>query len=42
MEYYSANNNNEFMKFTAKWMQIENIIPSKVTQTQKNTQVCTH
>ena len=43
MEYYSIIKNNNFMKFTGKWMEIENIILSKVTQSQKNTHmVCTH
>ena len=37
MEYYSAIKNNDFMKFADKWMELENIIPSEVTQTQKNT-----
>ena len=37
MEYYSAIINNEFMKFTDKWMELENIILSEVTQSQKNT-----
>jgi hypothetical protein len=37
MEYYSAIKNNEFMKFAGKWMEIENIILSEVTQSQKNT-----
>jgi hypothetical protein len=37
MEYYSAIKNNDFMKFTGKWMELENIILSEVTQTQKNT-----
>jgi hypothetical protein len=36
VEYYLAIKNNDFMKFTGKWM--ENIILSEVTQTQKNTQ----
>jgi hypothetical protein len=35
MEYYSAIKNNEFMKFLGKWMELENIILSEVTQTQK-------
>ena len=35
MEYYSAINNNEFMKFLGKWMNLEAIILSKVTQSQK-------
>jgi len=37
MEYYSAIKNNDFMKFVGKWMELENIIPSEVTQSQKNT-----
>ena len=37
MEYYSAFKNNEFMKFLGKWMILENIILSEVTQSQKNT-----
>jgi hypothetical protein len=37
MEYYSAIKNNEFMKFLGKWMELENIILSEVTQSQKNT-----
>ena len=36
-EYYSAIKNNEFMKFIAKLMELENIIPSEVTQSQKKT-----
>jgi hypothetical protein len=36
MEYYSALKNNEFMKFLGKWMGLENIILSEVTQSQKN------
>jgi len=37
MEYYSAVKNNAFMKFIGKWMELENIILSEVTQSQKNT-----
>ena len=37
MEYYSAIKNYEFMKFLGKWMVLENIILSKVTQSQKHT-----
>ena len=37
MEYYSAIKKNEFMKFLGKWMDLEGIILSKVTQSQKNT-----
>jgi hypothetical protein len=36
MEYYSATKNNEFMKFIDKWMDLEDIILSEVTQSQKN------
>jgi hypothetical protein len=36
MEYYSANKNNDCMKFTGKWMQVENIL-SEIAQSQKNT-----
>ena len=37
MQYYSASRNNDIMKFTVKWMELENIILSVVTQSQKNT-----
>jgi hypothetical protein len=37
MEYYSAIKNNEFMKFLGKWMHLEDIILSEVTQSQQNT-----
>ena len=36
MEYYSAIKNNEFMKFLDKWMDLEDIIVSEVTQSQNN------
>ena len=36
IEYYSAIKINEFTKFLSKWMELE-IIPSEVTQSQKNT-----
>ena len=35
---YKAIKNNEFMKFLGKWMDLEDIILSEVTQSQKNTQ----
>jgi hypothetical protein len=35
MDYYSAFKNNEFMKFLGKWMYLEDIILSEVTQSQK-------
>jgi hypothetical protein len=37
MEYYSTISNNEFMKFLDKWMDLQDIILSEVTQSQKNT-----
>jgi hypothetical protein len=37
MEYYAAIKNNEFMKFLDKWVDLEDIILSEVTQSQKNT-----
>jgi hypothetical protein len=36
MKYYSAIKNKEFMKFLGKWMNLEDIILSEVTQSQKN------
>ena len=36
MEYYSAIKNEDIMNFADKWMKLENIILSVVTQTQKN------
>jgi hypothetical protein len=41
MEYYSAIKNNELMKFLGKWMYLEDIILSEVTQSQKHV-ICTH
>jgi hypothetical protein len=32
MEYYSAIKNNDFMNFLDKWMELENITLSEVTQ----------
>ena len=37
IEYYSAIKNNDFMKSISKWMELENIILSVVTQSKKNT-----
>ena len=37
IEYYSAIKNNEFMKFLSKWMHLEDIVSSEVTQLQKKT-----
>ena len=36
MEYYTAIKENEFMKFQTKWMDLEGIILSEVTQSQRN------
>ena len=36
MEYYSAIKKNAFMKFLGKWLDLEGIILSEVTQSQKN------
>jgi hypothetical protein len=36
MEYYSAIKKNEFMKLLGKWMDLEGITLSEVTQSQKN------
>jgi hypothetical protein len=36
IEYYAAIKNNEFIKFLEKWMDLEDIILSEVTQSQKN------
>jgi hypothetical protein len=37
MEYYSAIKNNDFIKLLGKSMELENIILSEVTQSQKKT-----
>ena len=37
MEYYSAIKNNDFLNFTGKFLVLENIIQTEVTQTQKYT-----
>jgi hypothetical protein len=35
MEFYSATKTTEILSFTSKWMELENIILSKVCQAQK-------
>ena len=35
MEYYTAEKNNDVLNFARKWMELENIILSEVTQAQK-------
>jgi hypothetical protein len=37
MGYYTAIKRNEYMNILGKWMDLENIMLSKVTQSQKNT-----
>ena len=36
-EYYAAIKNNDFMKFSGRWMKLDNIILREATQTQKKT-----
>ena len=36
MQHYSAIKNKYIMSFAGKWMELENIILSEVTQTQKD------
>jgi hypothetical protein len=36
MEYYLAIKNKNILSFVGKWMELENIILSEVTQTQKD------
>ena len=36
IEYYTAEKNNDILNFAGKWMELENIILSEVTQTQKD------
>jgi hypothetical protein len=35
VEFYSAMKKNEILSFAGKWMELENIIPSEVSQAQK-------
>ena len=37
MEFYSVIKNNDFKYFAGKWMDLQNIILSEATQSQKNT-----
>ena len=41
MEYYSAIKKNEFMKFLGKWLDLEGIILSEVTQFKRTRYVLT-
>jgi hypothetical protein len=36
MENYSASKNEDILSYAGKWMELENIIPSEATQTQKD------
>jgi hypothetical protein len=40
MEFYSAMKKDEILSFASKWMEVENIILSKVSQTQKTKLIC--
>jgi hypothetical protein len=40
MEFYSAMKKNEILSFTSKWMELENIILSEVSQAQKTKILC--
>ena len=42
MECYSAIKNQDIMNFAGKWMELENIILSEVTQTQKDMHSIVH
>ena len=39
IKYYSAIKNKDILSFAGKWMELENIIVSEVTQTQKDMHV---
>ena len=36
MEYYTAGKYNDILNFAGKWIELENIILSEITQTQKD------
>ena len=36
MEYYSAMKSKNIMNFAGKWMELENIIQSEITQSQND------
>jgi hypothetical protein len=40
MEFYSAMKKNKILSFSSKWMELENIILSEVSQAQKTKIVC--
>jgi hypothetical protein len=39
MEFYSAIKKNEIMLFESEWMELENFMLSKVSQSQKNQRI---
>ena len=40
MKYYSGVTNNGIRKFEGKWMEVEKVILSEITKTQKDNMVC--
>jgi hypothetical protein len=40
MEFYSATKKNEILLFVGKWIELENIILSEVSQVQKAKSLC--
>jgi hypothetical protein len=42
MEFYSAMKNNEILPCASKWIELENIILSEVSQTQKTKNLLPH
>jgi hypothetical protein len=40
MEFYLATKKNEILSFTSKWMQLENILLRKVSQSQRPKMIC--
>ena len=42
MEYYREEKSNDILKFAGKWVDLENIILSEVTETQKIIIIFTH
>jgi hypothetical protein len=42
IEYYSAINIKDTKNFVSEWIELENIILSEVTQTQRDMHVCIH
>ena len=42
MEYYSAIKRNEIELFVVRWMDLESVIRSEVSQKEKTNTVCSH